>query len=467
MTKPPFLAALEAVLAECGGRVPRPGQVSLMENLAGTWGTADVFVVRAPVGFGKSAVAAGILRALGGGTVATPTRILTSQYRDDYPWLTPAPVAGSFDRSTPAGRAEWGAARAAFQASGVSRICNYYSYLSHRAYAPAVVFDEAHRLVPMLQDMEAVKLWDNEYPLPPWVVDTPSLLAWAAPAAAAGDRKLAALVRRLERQPDTYTLSLEWDTWRGRDMRCLKLLPLTPRHNRPILWPARVRKLVLMSATLHEEDLYDLGLDQRRVAYIDCESPIPADCRPVVYDPVGSMAFSAQAATFPALVARLRALLARHPGQRGVIHATYSVAARLREALDSEPRLLWHDAATAASTYRRWLASSAPDSVLVASGMSEGIDLVGDRARWQVITQIGYPSKADPAILAKLAVRPAWYAWSAARDVQQAAGRVCRGPDDFGVTYILPTEWPALYTNNTGMFVPSFTESLCTATRSS
>jgi ATP-dependent DNA helicase DinG len=237
---------------------------------------------------------------------------------------------------------------------------------------------------------------------------------------------------------------------------------LTPRHNRPILWPARtVRKLVFMSATFSAEDLHDLGLEGRRVRLIDCGSPIDAEDRPVAYWPTANMGLAGQTAGLPALVARIRQVLSKHPSERGVIHTTYALATKLREALADEPRLKWHTPATAQSVYREWRRDPGP-VVLVACGMTEGIDLPGDLCRWQIVTKLMFPDLTDPAVSAKRQARPEWYAWMPARDLQQAVGRSSRGPGDKSVVYVLDNSFAMLYSKHRDLFAPAFQAALHT-----
>jgi Rad3-related DNA helicase len=271
------------------------------------------------------------------------------------------------------------------------------------------------------------------------------------------------LAARLASHPDTYCVDVGWDRWRGRDRRVWTLRPLTPRGNRPVFWPAKVRKLVLMSATLYPEDLWDLGLDTRRCAFVSVGSPIPPGRRPVVYVPAGNPAWGSREAAIPRLEAQILRLAARHQGQRGFVHTTYALAAALQStSLGRDVRFRFHTPSTAGAEYHKWLADTTPGAVFVGCGMAEGLDLAGDRARWQVVTKIGYPSKSDPAVLAKMAVRPDWYVTTAVREFEQAVGRVCRGPEDCGVTYVTTEEWPNLFRRGQqlGLWSPGLVASL-------
>lgn len=322
----------------------------------------------------------------------------------------------------------------------------------------ACVAHNCHSLLPMLQDQRGIVLWRHLDPWPDKLRTAQDVLLWAAKYHK--DKKLSKLVQLLsDAGPEEFTLSRGTDEYRGQEREFLRVHPLTPRDNPPVLWPpGRVRKLVLMSATISAEDIYDLGLDTRRVCYLDPPSAIPAEVRPIKYDGVADMSYKYQRESLPVLVEYLRELLARHP-ERGVIHTTYALARQLRQAGLLHDRLVYHGPDNALSTYRRWLSSSAPGAVLVACGMEQGIDLKYDRARWQVATKIAYPSLTDPAVAAKLRHRPQWYYWQAARHLQQLVGRVCRGPDDYGITYIADQQFERLYKNKS-LWFPWFSEAL-------
>ena len=76
------------------------------------------------------------------------------------------------------------------------------------------------------------------------------------------------------------------------------------------------------------------------------------------------------------------------------------------------------------------------DKVLVCSGLYEGIDLVDDAGRWQIIGKIPWPSTAAPEVAAWMHLDGDAYTWETLKKVIQACGRICRTPTDYGITYI-------------------------------
>jgi len=97
---------------------------------------------------------------------------------------------------------------------------------------------------------------------------------------------------------------------------------------------------------------------------------------------------------------------------------------------------------------------------MVASGMYEGVDLAQDLGRWQLICQVPYPSLADALTVAKSRINPNGYKRRAIRQLEQASGRISRGPDDFGATVILDEQFAGLYSHTREQFEPWFKEAV-------
>jgi Rad3-related DNA helicase len=202
-----------------------------------------------------------------------------------------------------------------------------------------------------------------------------------------------------------------------------------------------------MSATISRKDIEALGLDRRRVLYLEADSPIPADRRPVHFEPVASVGRgNMQAATEQIAGWVEESLLDKYQGCKGVIHATYAQAKVLRSRWGGNERFIFHGKQDTAKRYKEFTDSS-PGSgkILVASGMYEGLDLVDDLGRWQAIIKVPYPSLGDPAIRYKMEQDRDWYIWQALRQVMQGCGRICRRETDFGETYVLDGSFRNLY----------------------
>ena len=436
---------------------PYPEQEELLSKIIKDWYRYDVFLINAPVAFGKSAVAKSIMN-------------LAEHHGMTSNWCVPTNElvrqgVGEFDLPTLHVKRAYDNAAAQREARGIIQnapqtIINYYTLLANKIYKPVAIFDESHGLIPMLQDMEGVSYWETNKGYPENIYNTSQLLVWLAERAD-WDMKAKKMLKAMEAHPTMFTISHSWGKYRGKDRQCMRLFPLSPRNNAPILWPpSRTKKIFLMSATTHPSDVHELGLDDRRVVRYDATSPIPKAHRPLIYEPVGNMSRGAYRETKERLVSYILDKLDQEEG-KGFIHATYGLAASLRgdTRLSEHPRLMWHTKGTKDRQFRRWLASDG-DKVFVGSGLTEGINLKYNLCRWQIITKILYPYLGDAAIAAKKEQNIDWYVWQAVRDLLQAYGRVCRAPDDYGKTFLTDSAFAMLQHKNKDMFPKWMKEAL-------
>lgn len=404
-----------------------------------------------------------------GAAVLTPNNLLVKQYTDEFPDLPTLARKASYWCSRDRRRCEETQKRTKSFCSDCTYICarhafttapsyvaNYYTYLAHKSWRRTLVVDEAHNLLRMLLDDAATHVWRPQHEYPRDLQSYTEVLGWLEQQ---GDARLKKLLRTLRRDRQRSLFERTSEQLRGVDTECLKFTPIDARDRPPVLWnPARVKKIVLLSATIGTEDVYDLGLDRRRVAYVTTSSPIPADRRPCLYKPVLGVNVNTTDDDLSKLANEIRYIADAHSGEKGVIHTTYALAQRLRPLLDNS-RFLWHTSQNRESQYRAFR-QRRDACVLVACGMGEGIDLAGDAGRWQVITKVPYLNLGDPAVAHKAAERPKWYQWQAVTAVLQTYGRICRTPQDDGVTYLLDKSFESLYSRNREMFPNWFSEAL-------
>ena len=160
-------------------------------------------------------------------------------------------------------------------------------------------------------------------------------------------------------------------------------------------------------------------------------------------------------AELPKVLEELVRIAALHPDERGVIHCnSYKVKNYIDERLKELPeefrgRVAFHGRGKDRNDgLNRWLQDGRANSIFVAVSMSEGLDLVGDQARWQVIIKAPYPNLGDPWVLRRKARGDNWYPQQAVTNILQSCGRVMRSKDDRGVTYILDRSATALLSWN-------------------
>lgn len=400
--------------------------------------------------------------------LTTPTRILTNQYAEEFPTLAVMKGQGDYlcetlENADPDGEpytckyiketmdkfcsgkdcCYMRAMRRTFKAPYV--LGNYYTYLAQGLQRDLVLFDEAHQVLDFLRSMAEKKLWKHDYNFPSWVRTYATLQRWVeSHPSVETDAKLKLLKQELNSSLRKYVIVRDWATYRGEDREALLLKPIDVRNSKPVLWPEkRVRKLVFLSATMNWQDIKELGLDRRRVHYIEPPSPIPAERRPVTLEPLGSFSYRQKHVTLPLAVEWIGNALKTKKG-KGIIHVPYAMASELKELLPEHPRLLTHTKEDKLDTYNEFRART-DEPVLLASGLYEGIDLAGEDYTWQAILKVPFPSLAEPAIKYRAEEEPAWYLWETLKVIIQACGRICRGADDYGETIILDSDFKRVY----------------------
>lgn len=455
--------------------VPRQGQERAIELLSRNWDKYDVFVVEADVGEGKSKIAEWISRwvssrrsgiAENSCLVGVPNNVLLDQYLSSckgFDTIRNQERYGCLNHET------WSCAERKKQMGACCRsasgsyyakdacpylrdlrrsrasqkmVATYHAILAHGLRRDVLVLDEAHNVRPMLQEMAAVRLWRREYGFPR-MREVRDVLTWLEEIGPTEDSRIELLRSTMYGAKPEYMVDVSPQEWRGKPADCISLIPVDVRTRTSPLWGKDVRKIVLMSATLNRLDVVNLGLDRRRVMYIELPSSIPPENRPIVYHPVADMRYSGRESSARRMAQWiLDEFLPAHESEKGLVHATYAVARMLEDAArtSSSPqarRLMFHSATNKAQVLRGFMeAAPTAGSVLVGSGMEEGLDLAGDLARFQLITQVPRPSVADPATAWLAEHKPEEYEWEVVRKLRQMCGRVCRGPEDWGVTVI-------------------------------
>lgn len=471
---------------------PREIQIQLLTALSEAWDKYDVFVLVCPTAFGKTAIARTLQRSLHSVSVITPTNLLVQQFLDEFPdtptlsrldsyhcaeWDRPCSVTRGKLRGFCSKRTGCGPCPAATDLARAKYrrgpgIYNYHTYLAHQLHRQVLVVDEAHNLLSTIADRMALKLWRHDYHYPPKKWDYQLIADWAQQEQLRRrrkDRKLDLLRQAAAFPKPSHVIEWTTESFSGKgtirgepeERDLIRLLPVDIRNAPPMFWPAGVEKIVLMSATIGNRDIESLGLAGRRVCYIDCKSPIPAEQRPVFpLDLVPVTRANLESSTREIARYIEEQLLPQHVNEKGIIHATYQQAALLRNYLSSN-RFIFHDRFNKSEQYDRFCSAS-PQSgaVLVASGMYEGIDLPGDLGKWQVIGKVPWQSLGNPAIRHKSESEPGWYEWETLRTVIQACGRICRTPEDRGVTYIVDSTFSRLFATTESIRPEWFTDAI-------
>ena len=352
-----------------------------------------------------------------------------------------------------------------------------------------VVVDEAHGLAEWAEMYATIEL--NERTVPGWEdlsVPDGSELDDLGEVAVVAERVADACRRRLEPLRDRTTLTaeqaaerdrladrvreLEWfvedvsdldsqTEWLLEDGEGITIKPLSPaRYLHHTIWD-RGESFALLSATILDRASFcrSVGLDPARVALVDVGHTFPLANRPLYDVTQGKMTYQHRSETIPKLARLVVRLMARHPSEKGIVHAhAYSIQRELLERLNEMrvgPRIRAHGRDDRDDELAAWLATDEPE-VFLAVKMEEALDLQGDLARWQVLCKAPFPNTNDAGVAHRLDDgRWDWYNRTALKTVIQACGRVVRSADDHGATYLADSSLLDLF-ERAGAFMPGW-----------
>jgi ATP-dependent DNA helicase DinG len=385
-------------------------------------------------------------------------------------------------------------AKNAFLNSRVS-VTNYPYFMTERIYVrkfqkrQILVCDEAHSVerqiirfmdititeelltewapnitLPKLRNIDEFKSWVEKSYLPEVIDKLEGLVA----VFDGTDEKIGKLIAPLEQHIYRIKHSLElitenpddWVYWQERDKNS-KLVsicrPLTAAPFTQMLFDSATVK-VYMSAYPGSKEVFcrSLGIEEKDVAWCSLNSTFPIENRPIVLGLVGSMSMRNIEESLPAFFRTLDKLMMKHGNEKGIIHTnSYKLGNLVLEhyrGTESGLRLLFPENGEQREAKFTEHRTSPSPTVIISPSMTEGFDFAEDLARWQVIAKIPYPSLSDKQIVAKKALDEDWYATQTVMTLIQTCGRVCRSDTDWGVTYILDSDFNHIWKRNSQLF---------------
>jgi Rad3-related DNA helicase len=216
-----------------------------------------------------------------------------------------------------------------------------------------------------------------------------------------------------------------------------------------------------MSATILNREGFCkmLGISEDDCAFVSIPSPFPPENHPIFAYPVAKMTASQIDNDLPKLAEAIKAILAQHPNDKGVIHChTYKIQKYLKDNIRSK-RIITHGSEDRVQKLQEHISSREP-TVLLSPSMQEGVDLKDNLSRFQIICKIPYPYLGDKIVKKRMNRWSWWYSLQTAKTVVQSVGRSVRSFNDHAVSYILDAEWGRFFEKNSGLFPESFKKSL-------
>lgn len=215
--------------------------------------------------------------------------------------------------------------------------------------------------------------------------------------------------------------------------------------------------VLLMSATVLDKDTFcnSIGLDPQETAYLELSSPFDPKNRPVHYFPIGSMSRKSINVTLPLAAQAVKTIIDQHKNEKGIVHCTtFQIAKFIKENVRSD-RFLIHTSEDREAVLERHKKGKKP-TILLSPSMTEGIDLVGDQSRFQILMKVPFPYLGDEVTRKRMEKNRKWYNLVTARTIIQSLGRSVRNERDHAVSYIIDGDWERFYSQNKAIFPLDF-----------
>ncbi|RLG49251.1 MAG: hypothetical protein DRN90_02150 [Thermoproteota archaeon] len=204
---------------------------------------------------------------------------------------------------------------------------------------------------------------------------------------------------------------------------------------------------------------------------VTAKANIPATKRPIIYHPIAKFTHNELKKEGSKVYDRIADTIAFYfkdfrlfgYTKKAIVHVTsYEHSKEIAQRLCYMFKVLVPDEGNLKDAVDKFLKEDF--DMLIAPSIDSGCDFHSKDIALQFITKVPYPDLKDPAIQALKRDRNfdfnSWYVQEAIDKLVQAAGRVCRGSDDYGITIILDRKFEDVYMKNKDKFPDWFKEAL-------
>lgn len=205
---------------------------------------------------------------------------------------------------------------------------------------------------------------------------------------------------------------------------------------------SKYKMVFLMSGTILNKEIFCRmnGLDMDKSVYYSINSPFPLKNRPIYYIPVGKMSYTKKEETFKDFVPMISKILNKYHDKKGIIHTNSFELAKWIERDVKDRRLVYHDSSNKDEVLESHFLTDKP-TVIVSPSMDTGVSFDGEKARFQIIAKVPYPSLASQKNKLRKDNDPDWYSYRTVSGIIQSYGRIIRSEVDSGDTIIIDSSF--------------------------
>jgi Rad3-related DNA helicase len=248
--------------------------------------------------------------------------------------------------------------------------------------------------------------------------------------------KIEVFLKEYKENPNNWVLESNWnEKLRHRE---LSLEPIWAFDYLDKYVFSQYDMVFLMSGTILDKNLFCQlnGLDVSKAVYYSIGSPFPLKNRPIFYMPIGKMSFKSKEDTFKNYIPYIKKLLDKYKNKKGVIHTnSFELAKWIQDSI-KDPRLIFHDSSNKDEMLKMHFESEEP-TVIVSPSMDTGVSFDNDKARFQIIAKVPYPSLGSQKNKMRQSNNPDWYSWKTVSGLVQMTGRPVRSNIDYADTIII------------------------------
>lgn len=388
----------------------------------------------------------------------------------------------------------------ALDAAMGSTVCsmNYYSFLyqvhfTNERFSPrdVLILDEGHNAEEVLLDFVTLTFKEADFPQTHFpVMDSPAEYAEWMEEAKLATRIQSIIVEATKEEDvkkvDQYKNILSrleqfmaqmgdpsnHDKWVVQEnvidsQRILQFKPIMVNNYAHDLLFSMGKYVLIMSATILDANVLSrsLGIDREQMAAKRIKSNFPIENRPIYFLPMVKVTGGKRRMDQwgPKLVETVDKIVSTHDSWKGIIHThnTYIADLIYDTCCESTRYRL---------TYQRYYNdkkdlledhANKKNSVIIAPGMHEGIDLRHDLSRFQILCKVPFANFYENIQLkARMDLDNKYYDWLTALKLVQSVGRSVRSKDDWAKTYIIDSTFSWWYKNVESILPAWFTEAV-------
>lgn len=257
-------------------------------------------------------------------------------------------------------------------------------------------------------------------------------------------KKIEQLIDNINKDKNNWIIDIKYENYDKTKIRDVRIVPIEiGQFVRPVLDLGE--KKMFISATLLDKDVFAnfIGVSPKDIHFIRVtQSPFPIQNRPIQALNIGEISYRTTGSLLPLIASNIDAIMDNHSDEKGLIHTTnYSTVDFLMKNLseDNKSRLLVTGGGVPQSEVLK-KHTEGQNTVLLSPSLYQGLDLIDDLARFQVVIKIPYPDISDKRTELKMKRSFRWYQWQTALRLVQSYGRIVRSSEDHGVTYILDSK---------------------------